>query len=151
MSLENVPILIILGLAIIGQNQSVAFAAALLLMIKILGLDNWFTVLENKGMDIGITILSIAILAPVAAGRITLRNMYDSLISPTGLLAALTGIFVAWVAGRGVFLFKSSPDTITSLILGTIVGVSFFQGIAVGPLIAAGLLSLVIHLFKLDS
>jgi uncharacterized membrane protein (DUF441 family) len=59
----------------------------------------------------------------------------------------ITGVFAAWLGGKGVLFFKASPDTITSLVLGTIVGVSFFQGIAVGPLIAAGMLSLVAGLF----
>lgn len=148
MSLDNLPILIILLLAVIGQNQSVSLAAAILLIIKILGFDDWFSIVENKGMNIGITILTLAILAPVAAGRISLRNMVDSISSPVGFLAVLMGVFAAWVAGKGVIFFKASPDTITSLIIGTIVGISFFQGIAVGPLIAAGMLSLVVGLFS---
>ncbi|HEY3426670.1 MAG TPA: DUF441 domain-containing protein [Negativicutes bacterium] len=148
MSLENVPILIILALSVIGQNQSVSLAAALLLIIKLLGFDSWFPTLEDKGMSIGITILTIAILAPIASGRINLRNMYDSLSSPVGVAAVVTGIFAAWVAGKGLVFFKASPDTITSLILGTIVGISFFNGIAIGPLIAAGILSLFVGLFS---
>jgi uncharacterized membrane protein (DUF441 family) len=148
MSLENLPILIILVLSVIGQNQSVSLAAAILLIIKLLGFDNWFPILENKGIGIGITILTLAILAPIAAGRINLRNMVDSLATPVGLLAVLTGIFAAWLGGRGVSFFQISPDVMTSLIIGTIVGVSFFQGIAVGPLIAAGMLSLVLGLYN---
>jgi len=116
MSLENLPILIILVLSVIGQNQSVSIAASILLIIKLLGFDNWFPVLENKGINIGIIILTLAILA--------------------------------WLGGRGVSFFQLSPDAITSLIIGTIVGVSFFQGIAVGPLIAAGMLSLVLGLYN---
>ncbi|QDR78966.1 DUF441 domain-containing protein [Sporomusa termitida] len=147
MSFDNIPILIILVLALIAKNQSVAMAAAILLIIKLLGFSSWFSVLESKGINIGITILTIAILAPLASGKITLRDMYDAVVSPIGLLAVITGVFAAWLGGRGVMFFKASPDTITSLILGTIVGISFFQGIAVGPLIAAGMLSLVAGLF----
>ncbi len=148
MTLDNLPILIILGLSVMAQNQSVSLAAAILLIIKLIGFDSWFPLLENRGMTVGITILTIAILAPVASGQINLRNMVDSLISPVGFAAALTGVFAAWVAGKGLLVFKAAPDTITSLILGTIVGISFFDGIAVGPLIAAGLLSLFIGVFK---
>jgi len=148
MSLDNVPIIIILALSVIGQNQAVSLAAALLLIIKLLGFDSWFPILENKAMTIGITILTIAILAPIASGRINLRNMYESLSSPVGISAVVTGIFAAWVAGKGLVFFKAAPDTITSLILGTIVGISFFDGLAVGPLIAAGILSLFLGLFS---
>lgn len=148
MSLDNLPILVILALSVIAKNQSVSLAAAILLIIKLLGFHSWFPILENRGMTIGITILTIAILSPVASGSINLRNMQDSLMSPIGLAAVVVGIFAAWAGGQGLLFFKASPDTITSLILGTIVGITFFQGIAVGPLIAAGILSLFIGIFK---
>ncbi len=148
MSFDSLPILIILVLAMVAKNQSVAMAAAILLIIKLLGFSSWFSVLESRGINIGITILTIAILAPLASGKITLRDMSDALISPVGLLAVITGVFAAWLGGKGVLFFQTSPDTITALILGTIVGISFFQGIAVGPLIAAGMLSLVVGLFS---
>lgn len=148
MSFENLPILLILALSVIGQNQSVAIAAAILLLIKLLGFDNWFPVLENKGINIGIIILTLAILAPIASGRISLKNMTDSLLTPAGVLAVVTGIFAAWLGGRGVSFFQVAPDAITALIIGTIMGVSFFQGIAVGPLIAAGMLSLLLGLYN---
>jgi uncharacterized membrane protein (DUF441 family) len=147
MSPDNIPILIILVLSVIVKNQTVSAAAAILLIIKLLGFSSWFSFLENRGINIGITILTLAILTPLASGKITLRDMYDAITSPVGLLAVITGVFAAWLGGKGVLFFKASPDTITSLVLGTIVGVSFFQGIAVGPLIAAGMLSLVAGLF----
>ncbi|HWR06715.1 DUF441 domain-containing protein [Sporomusa sp.] len=147
MSPDNIPILIILVLSVIAKNQTVSAAAAILLIIKLLGFSSWFSFLENRGINIGITILTLAILTPLASGKITLRDMYDAITSPVGLLAVITGVFAAWLGGKGVLFFKASPDTITSLVLGTIVGVSFFQGIAVGPLIAAGMLSLVAGLF----
>ncbi|MCO6560559.1 MAG: DUF441 family protein, partial [Gilliamella sp.] len=36
------------------------------------------------------------------------------------------------------------PTIINGLIIGTLIGVAFFKGIPVGPLIAAGILSLLI-------
>lgn len=148
MSFEYLPLIVILALSLFAHNQSVALAAAILIIIKLLGCDEWFPILENKGMTIGITIITLAILAPVAAGKIPVKEMYDSLLSPVGFLAVLTGVFVAWMAGKGVIFFKATPDAIISLILGTIIGITFFQGIAVGPLIAAGMLSLLVSLYN---
>ena len=51
---------------------------------------------------------------------------------------------VAWFGGRGVGLLGTQPVLITGLLIGTIIGVSFFGGIPVGPLIAAGILSLML-------
>ena len=59
------------------------------------------------------------------------------------IAAVLIGIFVAWLAGRGVPLMSEQPVLVTGLLIGTVIGVAFVGGIPVGPLIAAGLLSFV--------
>ena len=59
------------------------------------------------------------------------------------LAAVLVGVLVAWLAGRGVPLMSEQPVLVTGLLLGTIIGVAFLGGIPVGPLIAAGILSLI--------
>lgn len=148
MSLENIPLLIILVLSVLGNNQSVAVASAFLIIVKLLGLDICFPLLESKGMNIGITILTIAILTPLATGRITLHNFIDLFKSPIGIIALASGIFVAWAAGRGLLLIGTSPEMVSSLILGTVLGVCFLQGVAVGPLVAGGLVSMVLVLLK---
>ena len=38
---------------------------------------------------------------------------------------------------------QSQPNLIIGLLVGTVIGVTFFNGIPVGPLIAGGLLSLI--------
>lgn len=151
MSWENIPLLIILVLSVLGHNQSVAVATGFLLLVRLLGLNSWLPIIESNGMNIGITILTIAILAPIATGRISMDNIVDAFKSPIGLIALASGIFVAWTASRGLLFINTSPEMISSLVLGTVVGVCFLQGIAIGPLIAAGLVSLVVaflNLFK---
>lgn len=151
MSLDNLPLLIILVLAVFGNNQSVSVAAGFLLLVKLLGFNSWFPLLENKGMNIGITILTIAILTPLATGRISLYDMTAAFKSPIGMIALLTGIFVAWAAGRGLLFINTAPDMISSIVLGTVFGVCFLQGVAIGPLIAGGLISMMVaisNIFK---
>lgn len=144
MSWENMPLLIILVLSVLGHNQSVAVATGFLLLIKLLGLSSWLPVVESNGINIGITILTIAILAPLATGRISLENILDAFTSPIGLIALVSGVFVAWTAGRGLLFINTSPEMVSSLVLGTVVGVCFLQGVAIGPLIAGGLVSLAV-------
>lgn len=43
---------------------------------------------------------------------------------------------------EGVNLMKVDPNVVTGLMIGTVAGVVLFRGVAVGPLIAAGILSL---------
>ncbi|MEN6414278.1 MAG: DUF441 domain-containing protein [Veillonellales bacterium] len=151
MHMENLPILVILALAVVGNNNTVSIAAAFLLIVKLLGFDTWFPLIENHGISLGILILTVAILVPVATGRISLTDMAVAFKNPVGILAIVTGIFAAWAAGRGVFFIKESPEAVAALIVGTIAGVCFFKGVAVGPLIAGGMVSLaltVAHLIK---
>lgn len=53
-------------------------------------------------------------------------------------------MLVAWFGGHGVNLMGTQPSLLTGLLLGTILGVAFLGGVPVGPLIAAGILSLFI-------
>ncbi|MDR3560338.1 MAG: DUF441 domain-containing protein [Negativicutes bacterium] len=144
MSFDNVPLLIILVLSVLGNNQSVAVAASVILILKLIGLEAWFPVIESKGMNVGITILTIAILTPLATGRISFQHIIAAFKSPIGIVALVSGVFVAWAAGRGLLFINSSPEMVSSLVMGTVVGVCFLQGVAIGPLIAGGLVSLVV-------
>ncbi|VTR52204.1 Protein of uncharacterised function (DUF441) [Actinobacillus pleuropneumoniae] len=51
---------------------------------------------------------------------------------------------MAWLGGRGVSLMGGQPLLVTGLLVGTIIGVALLGGVPVGPLIAAGILSLLI-------
>ncbi|MPM28572.1 hypothetical protein SDC9_75098 [bioreactor metagenome] len=147
MNLDNVPLLVIIVLSVIGNNQSVSIAALALLLIKLLGFHTWFPYIESHGINIGITILTLAVLTPIAQGHIAIGDILNSFKTPIGLVAVLIGIFVAWVAGHGVSFMQATPEVVTALISGTIVGVCFFKGLAVGPLIAGGMVALIASLF----
>lgn len=149
MNWDNLPLLIILVVSVIGNNHTVSIATILLLLIKMLGFDSWFPFIESHGINIGIIILTLAVLTPIAQGRISTSAMLDAFKSPLGLMAISIGIFVAWVAAKGVPFMNASPEIVTSLVVGTIIGVCFFHGLAVGPLIAGGLVALVANVFGL--
>ena len=51
---------------------------------------------------------------------------------------------MAWLGGRGVKLMTNQPDVVAGLLIGTVAGVAALRGVPVGPLIAAGLLTLFI-------
>ncbi len=149
MNWDNLPLLVILVLSVIGNNHTVSIATLLLLLIKLLGFDNWFPFIESHGINIGIIILTLAVLTPIAQGRMSTAAMLDAFKTPLGLMAISIGIFVAWVAAKGIPFMNASPEIVTSLVLGTIIGVCFFHGLAVGPLIAGGLVALVANVFGL--
>ncbi|MBC8016846.1 MAG: DUF441 family protein, partial [Sporomusaceae bacterium] len=84
MNWDNLPLLIILVLSVIGNNHSVSVAALVLLLIKILGFETWFPLIENYGISIGITVLTLAVLAPIAQGRISASEMFETFKTPIG-------------------------------------------------------------------
>ncbi len=51
---------------------------------------------------------------------------------------------MAWLGGRGVKLMSNQPDVVAGLLIGTVAGVALLRGVPVGPLIAAGILSVLI-------
>lgn len=60
------------------------------------------------------------------------------------MVAVIVGVLVAWLGGRGVTLMVDQPTVVTGLLVGTIIGVTFFRGVPVGPLIAAGIVSVLL-------
>lgn len=135
-------LLLIGALGMIGHNMAVVYAAAILLVIRITPLARFFPFIETQGVNIGIIILTVGVIAPLANGDMTLRTLVRTLADWKSVAAIVIGIFVSWLGGRGVSFLSLQPGIVGGLLVGTIIGVAFFKGVPVGPLIAAGLVSL---------
>ncbi len=149
MNWDSLPILVVLVLSVIGNNHTVAIAALVLLLVQKLGFVTWLPIIESYGMNLGIIILTLAVLSPLAQGRISATEVLGIFKDPAGIIAIIIGITVAWIAGNGVVFMKEAPEITTALIVGTIVGVCFFRGLPVGPLIAGGMVALIVNLMDL--
>ena len=95
-------------------------------------------------MTVGIIILTIGVMAPIASGTLPPSTLIHSFMNWKSLLAIAVGVFVSWLGGRGVSLMGSQPHLVAGLLVGTVLGVALFRGVPVGPLIAAGIISLFI-------
>ena len=133
--------LILLG--IFSQNSAVTISAAVLLIMQQTLLSQYLPLVDKYGIKVGIIILTIGVLSPLVSGKINLPE-FSQLINWKMLLSIVAGVLVAWLGGRGVSLMSSQPILVTGLLIGTIIGVAFLGGVPVGPLIAAGILSLII-------
>lgn len=143
LDLSLIVLLILLACGIFSQNNTIIIATALLIIFKMLPFQQpIFDFLQKDGLNIGILILTIAVLSPIASGKISGEMILKSFVSVQSLLAIAVGIFVAWLGGRGVKLMSAEPNVIAGLLIGTVAGVAFLRGVPVGPLIAAGILSL---------
>ncbi|MEK3793175.1 DUF441 domain-containing protein [Paenibacillus sp. FSL R7-0204] len=139
--------LLLLGLAALGvisSNSPITIAMVVLLLIRVLGLQQAFPWLEKYGLTVGIIILTIGVMTPLASGKISLQTVGQSFLHWKSLAAIGVGVLVAYLGGRGAVLMGSQPTIVAGLLIGTVLGVALFKGVPVGPLIAAGILSLLI-------
>jgi uncharacterized membrane protein (DUF441 family) len=137
-------LLLFIALGLMANNHSVTIAACILLLIQQTPLVKYVPLIEQHGLNLGIIILTIAVLSPLISGKIKAEDLIHVLSHWRTLLAVAVGMFVAWLAGRGTHLMLNQPMTVTGLLIGTILGVAFLRGVPVGPLIAAGILSLLL-------
>ena len=144
LDLNLIVLLVLLACGIFSHNSAVTIAAAVLSVLKITPLSSLLPYVQAHGLNIGIIILTIGVLTPIASGKISGESILKSFLSWKSLLAIAIGVFVAWLGGRGVKLMSTQPDVVAGLLLGTVAGVAVLRGVPVGPLIAAGILSLLI-------
>lgn len=131
--------LLLLGLAALGvisSNSPITIAMVVLLLIRVLGLQQAFPWLEKYGLTVGIIILTIGVMTPLASGKISLQTVGQSFLHWKSLAAIGVGVLVAYLGGRGAMLMGSQPTIVAGLLIGTVLGVALFKGVPVGPLIA---------------
>jgi uncharacterized membrane protein (DUF441 family) len=147
-------LLVILGLGILSKNSTVWIPALILIIITTLAIKfpkMSFTIqwLEAKGIYWGIIILTLGVLSTIASEKVGWSHMVETAKSMTGWFSVAVGIGVAYLGGKGAHLLGARPDVLTGLLVGTILGVAFFRGVPVGPLIAAGILAVLSGVVKM--
>ena len=128
------------------------FAVVFLLILKLIGMDSKvFSTIQSKGINWGVTVITIAVLAPIASGDIGFKDLLGAFKSSYAWIALISGILVALLAKGGVTLLAKDPHITTALVLGTIISVALFKGVAVGPLIGAGIAYVAMKIVELIS
>jgi uncharacterized membrane protein (DUF441 family) len=142
-------LLLLLSIGLIAKNKSLIIAVSVLVLLKLIGVESKvFTNIQSKGIEWGVTIITIAVLAPIASGDIGFKDLGGAFKTPFAWIALLSGIVVALLAKGGVILLAEDPHITTALVLGTILAVSLFKGVAVGPLIGAGIAFVAMKLYE---
>jgi uncharacterized membrane protein (DUF441 family) len=94
-------LLILLALAALGfisHNTTVAISILVLIIVRVTPLNTFFPWIEKQGLTIGIIILTIGVMAPIASGTLPASTLLHSFVNWKSLVAIAVGIFV--VAGR---------------------------------------------------
>ncbi|MCY7568005.1 DUF441 domain-containing protein [Bacillus safensis] len=148
----NLFLILLLVIALIAKNNSLIVAVSVLIAIKLIGLDQKiFPVLQSKGINWGVTVITIAVLVPIATGDIGFKQLGEAMKSSYAWIALGAGILVALIAKNGIVLLENDPHITAALVFGTILAVSLFKGVAVGPLIGAGIAYLAMQAVKFFS
>ncbi|WP_325048692.1 DUF441 domain-containing protein [Peribacillus glennii] len=133
----------------LAKNNSLMVAAGFLLLLKFTGLDaKVFPYLSSKGINLGVTVITIAVLVPIANGAIGFKELGEAIKSPYAWIALASGIAVALMAKGGLSLLATDPHITTALVFGTILAVALFKGVAVGPLVGAGIAYLCMQVYN---
>lgn len=141
-------LLIILTLGLLIKNNPLAISSSLLILLKLLKLDVFFPKLEANGLKLGVIILTIGILTPIAEGQYTIKDILTSVKSPLGISAIIAGTLVILFTSKGYVLLTEDPAIVIPIVIGSILGLIFFKGVPVGPLIAAGITVIIYNISK---
>ncbi|HHY15215.1 MAG TPA: DUF441 domain-containing protein [Firmicutes bacterium] len=141
------PLLLIFIIALFTKNNLLAAAAAIVFFLKLMRLNRFFSLIQLRGLEAGLLLLTVALLIPFSTGQITLKGLFSSVFSPLGLLSVAGGLLGAYLNSQGLDFVAVEPTIIPGVLIGVIVSVSFFDGVAVGPIMAAGIAALLAKVF----
>ncbi|AKX95502.1 DUF441 domain-containing protein [Neomoorella thermoacetica] len=146
MSAATVILILLMLLGILGRSNVIAAAAAFLLLLQFTSLQRFYPILERRALEAGLIFLVVSVLVPFASGRVAPRDMLQSFVSLPGLIAIASGIIATHMNCQGLELLQRFPQMMIGMVIGSIIGVAFFGGIPVGPLMAGGIAALLVHL-----
>lgn len=144
-------IILILAMGLLARSKLLVLATVILLIIRLINLKRVFQFLAENGLNLGLLILIMTVLLPFVSDQVTIRDLKNALFSLPGLLAIVAGLLATKLNGMGLNLLEIEPHLIISMIIGSIIGIVFWGGVPVGPLMAGGLAALFVKLWTLIS
>ena len=144
------PTFILLGILILGivGNQILSQRQpGSLLVIQFTNYQTCYLYWKT-GPGIGAVVFGVGgtrSLLPAGPGK----EVFRSFVSVSGLIAIISGALATHLNGHGLELLQREPYLMIGLVIGSIVGVIFFGGIPVGPLMAGGIAAILLSIANL--
>ncbi|WP_018248228.1 DUF441 domain-containing protein [Orenia marismortui] len=145
----NIVLIIITILGLIVRNNSLIISGAVLLLVRLLKAEGFLNIIDNYSVKIGIILIMLGVLTPLATGDLKLEGMTENLMNPIAILGLIMGIAVTQFTREGLMLMENTPTVTINLVIGVIIGVAFFKGVPSGPLIASGITAVIYKLISL--
>lgn len=144
----DVLFVVMIMLSALTHNKTLGISLAAVLVLRWIKAVPALELLADKGISWAIMLLCMGFLAPVALGRYELQAFQQVFLSPVGWISIAAGIAVAIFGAKGVAVGQTDIVITMGVIAGTVVGVAFFKGNPVGPLIGAGMSWTVISILR---
>lgn len=145
----SIVLFMILVAGLLGKSDLIALAALVMLTLQVTAGEATFLFLSKFGVQVGVIFLLIGLLLPFATGSLGLTGIRSSLFSPTGIVAIVVGVLSARLAADGVGLLSVQPGVMIGLMVGSIIGVAWFDGIPTGPLVAGGVAAILLKILRI--
>ncbi len=139
----------LLLIGIIAQSNLIVTAASILLIVKFTNLNFIYSLLDRRGLELGLLFLMLTIMVPLANGSVLPGDITRNLVSLPGILAVAGGAGATYLNARGLDLLKVDPEIVFGMVLGSIFGIVFLHGVPVGPLMAAGITAMLLPVLRL--
>src|SRR5690625_5052496 len=68
------------ALGLFSNNTPVSIAMIVLLLLRVMNLHQTFPWIEKYGLSIGIVILTIGVMSPMASGKLTMQTILQSFL-----------------------------------------------------------------------
>ncbi len=136
-------------IGILAKSNLIATAASLLLIVKFTNLKFIYTILDRRGLELGLLFLMLSIMVPLANGSVSANDITRNLVTLPGALAVAGGAGATYLNARGLTLLRADPEIVFGMVLGSIFGIVFLNGVPVGPLMAAGITAMFLPLTRL--
>ena len=143
---NSIFLLIISLLGILSRSRVIVMAGIILLLLNELNVRTLLQFFSNNGIEIGLVFLLLAILSSMILTPLSIDKLKSTLLSRQGIIAVIAGLLATKFNGFGLALLSDSPKLMIGIILGSLIGISFFGGIPVGPLTASGIAALFLKL-----
>lgn len=133
-------LVIVLMLGILAKSNVTAAAAAVLLLVKFFNMERFLPLIERRSLEIGLLFLNLSVLVPMMLNDKLINDVIKTLTSITGVVAITAGIIASQLNASGFVYVKTFPQYVIGIIVGTLLGIIFFKGFPVGPLMAGGIM-----------
>ena len=110
-------LIIIALLSIFSKNKIMLYATLTVLILALLPYhEKNLNIAKTMGIRIGLYVITVAILAPIALGMISFDQLGKTLVGYKGIIAIIAGIGASILSTKGIQLQVINPQIVICLL-----------------------------------